>query len=365
MMLPLYNQAQDSFERLTKEKVNLNLGLYYQKFCNEWGWDRNSSITLDKQGFLSNIVNKNTKLKTDSDGILKERIERMAFLTHALGGEFRIYELRERLITGIGLDHPVEVGFLWDHIIGVPYIAGSSIKGLVRDWAENWANEKEEINKIFGSRSDNDDNQVGSVLFLDCLPYEKIDLEVDIMTPHYTSYYSGGEPPGDWNKPTPISFLTVAKSQKFIFFVAPRIKEDRKDCAMVLEWLDGALINLGAGAKTATGYGCFELAEDATRAYHERLESKIQERKKQNQLVNMSPIRREMEEDGYSVDGMIFMEKLTVKWLKRLRTEGEDSLKKEIAKHLAHWYKTNRPRDWERPRGKNIDKINLIRTYLD
>jgi CRISPR-associated protein Cmr6 len=79
----------------------------------------------------------------------------------------------------------------------------------------------------------------------------------------------------------------------------------------------------------------------------------------------MSPIRQEMEQDGYSADSDIFMENLTVKWLKRLEDNEDDSAKKEIAKHLAKWYKTNKLKHWEKPKGKNIEKVNLIKRFLD
>ena len=73
-----------------------------------------------------------------------------------------------------------------------------------------------------------------------------------------------------------------------------------------------------------------------------------------------------MEKDGYSKGDEIFMEVLTVKWLKRLEDNTEEEVtKKEIAKYLADWYKTNRLKQWENPKGKNIEKVNLIKSFLD
>lgn len=365
MNLPLYKQAKESIDILkpSLNDANINLGLYYQKFCDNWNGNI-YNLELNKQEFLSDITQKGKKINRP---LLEEHIERMCYLAIQLGGRFKIYELTERFTTGIGLDHPVEVGFLWDYRLGIPYIAGSSIKGIVRNWAEDWSpdDDKEDIKRIFGSDSGSRENQVGSVIFFDALPYGMINLQTDIITPHYSPYYSKGECPGDWSNPTPIPFLTVDKNQKFIFFIAPRKKEDVKDCRKAIEWLEAAITTLGAGAKTATGYGRFTLSKETENTYNEELKSRIEEERWRKKFENMSPIRREMEEDGYSFDSNIFMENLTVKWLKRLEEDGDDPTKKEIAKHLANWYKTNRPKQWKKPQGKNIDKVNLIKSFLD
>lgn len=358
MNLPLYDRAIKSISNANLESSDINLGLYYQKFCKNW--DTNFNV-FNKKEFVNEITNKSKNLSRDA---FNEYIERMHYLVYNLKGKFKIYELTEKFITGIGLDHPVEVGFLWNHTLGVPYIAGSSIKGIVKDWAKNWCMENEEdILRIFGS-DDKKESQVGSVIFFDVLPYGRINLKTDIITPHYTPYYSKEERPGDWHNPTPIPFLTIDKSQKFIFFIAPRTKEYVQDCKKTLEWLEDAITILGAGAKTATGYGRFMPSEETENNYYNELESKIEEKRKR-ELLSMSPIKKEMEADGYSTDSDVFMEKLTVKWLKRLEGDEDEQIKQEIAIYLAKWYKTNKPKQWEKPKGKNVEKVNLIKDFLD
>lgn len=81
---------------------------------------------------------------------------------------------------------------------------------------------------------------------------------------------------------------------------------------------------------------------------------------------SLTPIQREMEEDGYSDDPNQFMESLTVKWLDRM--DAEDALhaeQQEIACRLANWYKENRLEQWEKPTGKNIKKVQRIQKVLD
>src|SRR5690554_4570104 len=108
MKLPLYDQAREGTKRLVGD--NLNLGLYYQKFCDGWQWDRRGIPILNNKGeFLSRIAEKTSKFNTGESAILlRERIERKLRLVETLGGEIRIYELKERFVTGVGLHHPVE-----------------------------------------------------------------------------------------------------------------------------------------------------------------------------------------------------------------------------------------------------------------
>ncbi|HEV2472617.1 MAG TPA: type III-B CRISPR module RAMP protein Cmr6, partial [Chthonomonadales bacterium] len=67
-------------------------------------------------------------------------------------------------------------------------------------------------------------------------------------------------PPGDWESPVPTYFLAVAPDSVFRFAVvgrdctAPQVEDD---VAKAAEWLQKALQNLGAGAKTSVGYGYF------------------------------------------------------------------------------------------------------------
>jgi len=363
MNLPLYKQAREMFDRLSlgKDDCSVNLSLYYQKMCHNWGKDFNS---IEKQKFIIDVINKG---KVIDKALLDEHIERMYRLVQGLGGIFKIYELQERFITGTGLDHPIEVGFLIHHILGVPYIPGSSIKGLVRDWAENWSQDSyKEIEEIFGyDTGDNMEKRVGKAIFLDALPYGRVNLDADIMTPHYAPYYADGECPGDWNNPVPIPFLTVAEGQRFVFFISPRTKKDVGSCSIAAKWLDGALTTIGAGAKTATGYGCFKSAENVEKIYQERMNQKIEKEIMRRKLANMSPIRREMEDEGYSEKDEVFMESLTVKWIERLEGDENEATKKEIARHLADWYISNRPKQWKNPERKNIEKVETIRRFID
>lgn len=217
-----------------------------------------------------------------------------------------------RMVIGLGASHPQETSMTLHHIYGIPYIPGSAVKGVTRHWFilkkfevlelpieqincfekiletadlsnknENKRDDKlsrEEFEKKFKVKGIKPDeklykflkdqqilinlfqhtfgtqNNIGKVIFFDAYPVNEIKLKIDVMTPHYPKYYSGSEPPADWQSPIPIKFLTVEKT-KFSFHLASR---EEKLIEKAIKWLSEALKNYGIGAKTSLGYGVFE-----------------------------------------------------------------------------------------------------------
>ncbi|MDW8464755.1 MAG: type III-B CRISPR module RAMP protein Cmr6 [Chloroherpetonaceae bacterium] len=164
-----------------------------------------------------------------------------------------------RLIVGLGAKGALEVGITLHHLYGFPYIPSSAVKGICRAFAEQIADAKaEERKQIFGSESKDEkrdsEKQLGAVVFLDAIPTEP-KLEKDIMNPHYSPYYSEKKIPGDWHNPMPIFFLAVPAGTEFWFGLAANSNENLQKAK---EWLMGGLSELGAGAKTSSGYGFFK-----------------------------------------------------------------------------------------------------------
>lgn len=267
-MMPLYDPlTKKTKAELIKNKF-FNTGLWYDKFCNTWhevneSWDLGSYKEVKKK-----VINpKQDWLKTvtchiGGTSLLEEACKRQRMLAEAGGIKECVQQFSTvwRFVTGLGRQHPVENGFAWHHTLGVPYLPGSSVKGLVRAWAEQWEQkEQKETFPIFGPK--NGAASAGNVIFFDALPTKRVLLEEDVMTPHYTPYYQKGNDPGDWYDPVPIPFLTVADGQIFQFAVVPRSPRSNpqsiQDAKKVMEWLEQALACIGAGAKTAVGYGRF------------------------------------------------------------------------------------------------------------
>jgi len=151
---------------------------------------------------------------------------------------------------------------------GFVYLPGTGLKGMARAWAETiWkpAQESKEaaqkqIDAVFGwARSkERKDECSGCVVFHDAWPTRWPRLSLDIANPHHPDYYQGKDDPGDWESPVPVSFLAISEGVEFQFAISAR--GGRTETALLelaREGLDGALSHLGAGAKTAAGYGRF------------------------------------------------------------------------------------------------------------
>lgn len=277
MILPLYNHSDHEGNNLIKTPGEGNTGLWYNKFFLNWNenWELKSNAKLNwiKEVVWEKKNRQAVRRKIGDPNLLTEYSHRIHRLVHSLGGEIRIYATTWHLATGLGLSHPIENGMTWHHTLGVPYLPGSAVKGVVRTWAEEWADNysPEDVERIFGPQHDkrknnSDKKTVGTVLFFDALPVQPVELAADIMTPHYHPYYSStNKLPGDWYNPNPIPFLTVNAGQLFMFAVAPRKKENTPDLDLVLQWLDEALTITGVGTKTAAGYGRFTCRSEGER----------------------------------------------------------------------------------------------------
>lgn len=321
--IPLYKEANEDKTLLRGLPQNGNAGLWYDKFCNNWKGltiiDRQKNgkgkveikKSRDKNG--DGWIDTVTKQSCGNNDELKRQRNRRWEMAAKLEGQNLCLKTDSPFVTGLGWYHPVENGFLWHHTLGVPYLSGSSVKGMVRAWIEQWADEnnkanEEEINRIFGprqSKQQTEQPQVGEVVFLDALPLPTVQLKAEVMTPHYSKYYQEGEAPGDWISPVPIPFLAVKEDTTFHFAIAPRRQAcletpgesgkssdlpagesreggRRADCEIVIDWLKEALKWIGAGAKTAVGYGRMRYDKDAQNQC-ENDHKELREREEQKQ----------------------------------------------------------------------------------
>ena len=226
------------------------------------------------------------------------------------------FAIDNRLVAGLGGASVFETSMTLHHVYGIPYLPGSSIKGLVRSWvimncflpdekdtkegARGKAAEKKAMkNPLFAHIFGTDTNgpgkksHQGKVIFFDAYPQTPPVIGADVMNVHYPKYYGEGKAPVDYNNPNPIPFLTVGKcdaNNKPLKFCFPlMVKEGNKvneikniqsedidklckkkegawhdglnENSTVLEvvnfWLQSALTQHGIGAKTAVGYGYF------------------------------------------------------------------------------------------------------------
>ena len=179
-----------------------------------------------------------------------------------------------RMATGLGAAHPLDNGFTFEHLTGVPFLAGSSVKGLCRAYAALVELDPATERSIFGhpiagAHGDADDgDRTGSVVFFPALPAGWPELDVDIINCHHPTYYVEADPsqqdrvrprskgPLETESPVPVSFLSLKEGTAFTFRICrrtPDVADSLLDEARTL--LGEALRTLGIGAKTAVGYG--------------------------------------------------------------------------------------------------------------
>jgi len=276
MNLPLHNEAQE----VSKEKDGFHAGLWFDRFFDRY--DENWKVPKDEKGKLA-WINTVTTNPVGSPEKLAAFTQRQHAFVASLGGEHLTLATDWHFVTGMGNNHPVENGFAWHHTLGVPYLTGAAVKGMVRAWCEAWQSwkltdkEKKEnpalkddprLKQWFG-----DKQQSGELIFFDAVPTKPVQLKADIMTPHYGDWYAKGneEPkrdgtnvPADWHDPNPIPFLVVDKGASYQFAVAKRASSEI-NLDEVLAELKNALEWIGAGAKTSAGYGRFSEGEAAKR----------------------------------------------------------------------------------------------------
>lgn len=193
------------------------------------------------------------------------------------------------LITGIGINHSsghkneVKLGLSFDHTTGLPYIPGSSVKGLLRsvfpssrksnntdrrDFISDILNLKQKLEvsdlerlceDIFGSdNKDKDFHKQGRDIFFDAFPVEAKSglLDLDFITPHTS---------GEFSNPTPIQFMRIKEDVtfRFAFKLSTTKLSDGLEVGPSdkLELFEKILTTVGIGAKTNVGYGQLKIVD--------------------------------------------------------------------------------------------------------
>lgn len=267
MPLPLY---QGLHAPSRPEHSQVNMGLWFERYFDGYAPDFCEVDKDSRSSWLRDL--KTSKLGSPND--LQAKKDRLQSMVQAQGGQTRVFHCAGNFVTGLGNPHPIENGFLWHPTLGMPYLPGSAVKGLVRalvETAYQGGDKALVLKRWFGTAEKGDVAEAsGCFIFFDALPTQPCELLPEIMTPHMGKWYEkGGEAPlkadtqpGDWHSPVPVGYL-VARNLKLQFAIAPRagaIPADQlaTEIANVWKALEHALDWLGAGAKTAIGFGQFK-----------------------------------------------------------------------------------------------------------
>lgn len=204
-------------------------------------------------------------------------------------------------MTGTGMEHPLENGFAFLNPYGLPYLPGSSVKGVLRNTArllaedafgegnQGWTGDT--ILTLFGSevprgQEESDHFRRGALTFWDVIVSPKSvttggkesqSMKVDILTPHQSHYLQGTATPHDSGEPNPVPFLCVGPGAEFNFHVQANAGL-LGDCTDNWQELIHACFTyafdwLGFGAKTAVGYGILAMDKVKAEAFRQAQEA--------------------------------------------------------------------------------------------
>ena len=179
-----------------------------------------------------------------------------------------VLRLDTRLFISLSAGGMLETGCAIQHSYGVPYIPGSSLKGLVSGFARARNGfGPEACAELFGTEaqagSAHPDGLSGVIGFHDAwwVPDSaKTPLVQEVVTSHHPDYYGndGRSAATDLDSPVPNAQVAVRGSFLFVIEGPGAAWLD-----LALDILEAALLEQGVGAKTRAGYGYF--SEDAER----------------------------------------------------------------------------------------------------
>lgn len=243
-----------------------------------------------------------------ADGVLAKVGNRNAAqfleqLKRSFAGRVAAFEatLGSRMMVNLAGGVVENAGIALDRCFGLPLIPGSAVKGITRvqalweihesegqdrtrllrlalllfgygahdlkgDFA--WAAGKPACDRVVGAIDATE--YKGCACFLPAYALAPPTLVVDMVNPHYRDYYRGARPHAEDNEsPVPNYFPAVEAGSAFGFAVllnrVPGVLG--ANAAELLDqaklWLERAVTCKGAGAKTAAGYGWFELGRPA------------------------------------------------------------------------------------------------------
>jgi CRISPR-associated protein Cmr6 len=224
----------------------------------------------------------------------------VAELERSFSGRVVTFEatLGSRLLVNLAGGVVENAGIALDRCFGLPFIPGSAVKGITRAlalWEIRQARPEDRPRllrmamPLFGfgakdtqsgdfawaagpqaqevSRALNVTDFKGCACFLPAYPTTQPELLVDMVNPHYPDYYGGRRNRAtDDGSPVPNYFPAVREGVTFAFAVLLN-RSVPDNCGVADEdllrqakqWIERAVTLKGVGAKTAAGYGWFEL----------------------------------------------------------------------------------------------------------
>lgn len=278
--------------------------LYLPMWRADWSLDKNAK---------GEAARRSTRIPANVNELGDALRDRQGILANACGAYTRKARSTSPFATGLGNEHPIENGFAFLTPYGLPYLAGSGIKGVLRRAMQELGKEGDPrfdlvtVDALFGVEKVDqpEDARRGALDVWDCYPQAGDKLVVEIMTPHHSGYYQNGDTPHDAGQPTPVPFLAVPAGSLFDFHVVchearlPTALRSGGWQGLLDAAFDHAFAWLGFGAKTAVGYGAMDEDPAEKRRRAEVLaavEAAAAEHAEAERLKGMTPADREWEQ---------------------------------------------------------------------
>ncbi len=322
------------------------------------------------------------------------------------------------LVHGLGETHPMEKFLTFDRNTGIPYIPSTSVKGVLKTrlmvqelnkWSLNpddgYLEAKEQKFLVEDKTAESKENKIlvnenyplfkelfggteekgkaesqaqrGKIIFLDAFPTTFPHLKKEIMTPHYSKYYSGKEQigPTESQQPVPNAYLSVdpqdgQQKWNFVFLIHPELSQNHPEYVekfmQIFEKED--VSDIGFGSKTAIGFGQF--APFSIQKWQEeeekRQKKEQQEAEQQKEKARLAAEAKAREDQMSPVERLIEELQTGTQYKNRFheldKFEGDDKIK------LAHFFKNKfmENQEWHvKPRKrKQHDKVKKIRGIL-
>lgn len=190
--------------------------------------------------------------------------DRWLATAQALGATTFVATPEWRVIVGLGTHRVLDGGITLHPVYGAPIVPATALKGMARFYAERVLGASTgQVCHLFGQAEAEGAARRGDLIFLDAIPLGPPRMERDVTNPLYAAYYGDPEnvPPADYLAPKPIFFLTVGQGSRFIFGLGS-LSRDPDAVAYGATCMQGALQDLGIGAKTSAGYGYWRIEEE-------------------------------------------------------------------------------------------------------
>ncbi|MGB5157281.1 MAG: type III-B CRISPR module RAMP protein Cmr6 [Desulfobacterales bacterium] len=175
-----------------------------------------------------------------------------------------------KILLGTGNASVHEFGVNLNRPWGVPYISGSTLKGVVssylakhggESWQKSTANTTKsdfQVELFGGVRVNEEKAYAGTVVFNDAWIYLDPNgnwFTDDIINVHHQKYYGENRLPDGTENPIPVKIAALNPNIKFFI----TLQGEKKERQFIKSVLIKALVEEGIGGKTSVGYGRFEV----------------------------------------------------------------------------------------------------------